>query len=244
MARRDEAWRLLRDGNAPIEIAEAMGVRMTTVVPYLWQAVGRTRLFRIQILFAIPPDRRKLYDVVLKRVANGENLDHARRQHRLDYDDQLECEVYQICRESMAEDMYLLLRRLEIQLHQMVREVLEGKYPQHDDQWWIEGVPEPIRKDCAQRREEDPRRLEPFAYTTLLHLKEIVDKKWAIFKTALPTKISQDKRELMDKFDRLNRIRNDIMHPVKLLTPNEDDFSFVIGLFEILNQVQDAESQA
>lgn len=139
--------------------------------------------------------------------------------------------------------MYLLLRLLEIELHTRIREVLERRYPQHDDQWWVEGVPERIRKECAQRREEDPKRLEPFAYTTLVHLKEIVDKNWSIFRTAFPAESARDKRGWMKMFDRLNRIRNEIMHPVKMVTPTEDDFRFVREFFETAGQVQDRDTE-
>lgn len=68
---------------------------------------------------------------------------------------------------------------IEIVLHQYVRFRLEQCFGAQDEAWWVEGVPLTIRQECAQRREADPDRREPYAYTNLIDLKSIIEKNWS-----------------------------------------------------------------
>src|SRR5690606_35559165 len=139
-----------------------------------------------------------------------------------------EIHLYRLCRDATFGDMYSHLRTVEVTLHRLVRQTLQQAYSSHDDECWHHGVPLPIRQRCVSVREADPQHLvDPYVYTNLIDLKEIIEKNWVLFVDILPSEASRDKRELGRMFDRLNRIRNVVMHPVKQVHPTEDDFTFV-----------------
>jgi hypothetical protein len=112
-----------------------------------------------------------------------------------------------------------LLHDLEIMLHRYIRERLEERYGPTEDGWWVEGVPVAIRQECVQRREADPARDEPFAYTFLIDLKNILEKNWTVFEVdlkRLSTKSgSVSKRALSDCLQHANEIRNRHAHPIR-----------------------------
>jgi hypothetical protein len=225
MARRHEAEQHLRNGLCPLSIAHKMEVSIRTVIPYLFIRVGEGGLTLSDIYYSIPENRRSNYEALLERRTSTTSLI-----------DESEFHLYRACRDSVMGDMYLQLRRLEITLHRMIQCALEMKHAQHDDQWWVEGVPLDIRKSCQERREEDRQRLDAYAYTNLIHLKVIIERNWAIFKEVLPDNLAVDKGDLMRRLDRLNQIRNDVMHPIKLVQPTADSFKFVRSLGTALEE--------
>jgi len=123
--------------------------------------------------------------------------------------------------------MYEKLTGLEMLLHQYVRERLIDKYGD-GEKWWREGVPLSIRKDCQSLREGDiePSR-DPYSYTTFVHLKEIFEKQWAVLAEGLGARAQSDRKTFLSGLDRLNRIRNRVMHPVRDMPPTEEDFEFL-----------------
>jgi hypothetical protein len=61
-------------------------------------------------------------------------------------------------------------------------------------------------------------------------LREILDRKWAVFTRYLPAEVAQNKKELLERLLQLNRIRNNVMHPVRGGLLTEDEFEFVYTL--------------
>jgi hypothetical protein len=89
-------------------------------------------------------------------------------------------------------------------------------------------IPLSIRTKCATRREEDDDPIDDnFVYTTLIELKEILNKNWREFQDVLPRRWADRKKEFLSALCRLNGIRNAVMHPVKNRQWTEDDFDFV-----------------
>ena len=70
-------------------------------------------------------------------------------------------------------------KTLEKFLHQYTRETLRQEYGEH---WWRKGIPDTIRAECAAalRRYPEPA-AEPYCYTTLVHLKDVFEKRWDLF---------------------------------------------------------------
>ena len=64
-----------------------------------------------------------------------------------------------------------------------------------------------------------------------------MDKQWGTFSKKLSKKIVADKRKFLNKFAKLNHIRNAVMHPIKDQSLTEVDFEFVYGFWrEIISQ--------
>ncbi len=93
----------------------------------------------------------------------------------------------------------------------------------------------PIRKDCAELKEEDP---EPgheiYCYTHFIHLREILDKQWPLFSHYLPNSAIEDKKLFLGYFTKLNHIRNKVMHPVKEIFPTEEEFDLAREFYETI----------
>jgi hypothetical protein len=68
---------------------------------------------------------------------------------------------------------------LEQLLHLYIQNALLNTY---GSDRWRNGVPENICAECAATRERDPEpAAEPYCYTTLIHLKKIIDRRWSLF---------------------------------------------------------------
>jgi hypothetical protein len=125
-------------------------------------------------------------------------------------------------------DMYEDLRTIETHLHDLIRETLIEEYGEGELEWWRKGIPLSLRQTCQSRREEDEDPVDdPYCYTDLLDLWNILDKQWNVLKRALPESMTANKHTLRERFLRLNLIRRNVMHPIRGLTPSEDDFEFI-----------------
>jgi len=234
MAVREEALDLLHDGLSPKEIAEHQRVTLATILGYLDQLVGRGDLRRSDILFSVKKDirqavfkvagnRRSTTSWAIKRVQTkleeqGFDVDREDIQVVLKYGD---------ARHALG-DMYEDIRSVETYLHQLIRKGLEKEYGKGESGWWRKGVPETTRKNCQLRREEDPEPVtEPYCYTELLDLANILNKQWNVLSKRLPEEVAKGKNTLLSKLGHLNTIRRNVMHPVRGAVPSEDDFEFV-----------------
>jgi len=225
MARKHEAASLLRSGCSPPEIAERMGISLTSVVGYLYNQVGEGKISRSDILFSISKETREAIDEMARRGADpltvrmqAMTLPRPQREEALLYLDLRKPQVY-------LQDMYWVLFALELWFHGHIKQTLVREF---GSDWWRKGIPEKIRADCAAARERDPEpAAEPYCYTTLGHLKDIFDARWQLFSKTLPRGPAAERRQFLSGLARLNSIRNRVMHPAKHLAPEEEDFRFV-----------------
>ena len=146
--------------------------------------------------------------------------------------------LYLDCRDSLRRDLYALIADLEVFLHQKIRHALIAEFGPSETEWWRIGIPEAIRIDCVSSREMDPYPpAEPYVYTTFIHLSRIIDKTWQVFHFLLPEDVASDRKALAKTFNRLNAVRNAVMHPVKKEHLSEDDYLFVRDAFDALGKV-------
>lgn len=109
--------------------------------------------------------------------------------------------AYDLCVRIERDMKYSIIRRL---------------MKKHGDHWWVAGVPEKIRKKCAERREEEACELEVEAYFDLIDLREIIKSNWDEFKQALRSgKQEPNKEKATAWMAKMNKIRNAVMHPSK-----------------------------
>jgi hypothetical protein len=132
-------------------------------------------------------------------------------------------ELYLVTRDPRP-DLYALICEAEILLHGFIRQTLEVAYK---GGWWREGIPEQIRKSCQNRKEEDAAPLDdPYYYTTFIELKLIIDKNWRSFSASFPKALGANKQATLEALQRINSIRNRVMHPVKIMSAYQDDHHF------------------
>ena len=228
MARRHEAVRRLEHGESLDLIASAMGVSFQTVVRYMKLQVAEGGIRLSDVFFGIANDRRRALDEILS-VAGGtasKAFYKAAEARGFSWD---EANFYVTLKESniFRGDMYEHIADIEVTLHRLIREQLITEYGKNEPGWWRKGVPLPVRKYCVGVREEDPDPVEDlFAYTTFISLAEILSKNWGVFSGSLPGSLGDDRKRLLSDLNRLNHIRNAVMHPVKNKTWTLDDFEF------------------
>lgn len=200
MGRPRDVAELVRKGKTPSEIATLLGVTIATIEGYLHRAVGEGLLRRPDIYFSVAPEHRKS-DPTLAHWYNDP-------QHALG-------------------DMYQDIRRIEIGLHNQIRQALTKEYGAGEAGWWRKGVLEKVRVKCQERREKDSDEpCEPFCYSDLLDLDAILQNKWELLKDLFPV-YTPNRKQLSSDLARLNRVRNNVMHPVRGIVPSEADFDFV-----------------
>jgi hypothetical protein len=210
-----------------------MGVSVDTVMAYLYNQVGEGKIALSDILFTIGEETRKAVEEV-EHAQGKMSESEFRRALRNRYPGvhSADAWIYLNLRkpEVYLGDMYTWLYALEKFLHDYIRGTLVREY---GDQWWRKGIPDGIRAECAAALERDPEpAAEPYCYTTLVHLKEIFEKRWDLFSKLLPSGPASDRKRFLSGLTRLNLIRNRVMHASKGVVPNEDDFRF---LREFLN---------
>jgi hypothetical protein len=232
MTVREHAANLIKSGKSPSDVASELNKPTGEIARMLLLQIGEGNLTYADVLFTISPHKLAEYEQALERFRDQSqfSLIQSLRARGIGRDQAEELELYLRCRDAVAGDMYLAIRKLEVRLHQFVRRILEGAFPENNDAWWRNGVPLPIRQRCAQIREEDQDPFDAYSYTTFIDLKRIIDANWVVFAKVLPHPITADKREFMRNMDRLNSIRNRVMHPTKLAPVLREEYEYVIQM--------------
>jgi hypothetical protein len=234
MARKDEVASLIKSGHNITEIRSQFGISIDSVKSYLYLALDEGLISRSDIITTVPVKQRQIVDDFIRKLSpkSWEEVYTAAREGGQELDPEV-LKIYLDFRESKVPmgEMYEFLSNIEVTLHQDIRRVLVLEYGESN--WWRRGIPMGIRKACAALREEDTEpAVEPYCYTNFIHLQEILDRQWALFSRYLPPEIIKEKKRFLDKFTRLNQIRNGVMHPVKGLPVTDEDFTFVRTFYE------------
>ncbi len=236
MGVREETLKMLREGLSPKEISRARGVNINTTLGYLDQLVGRGDLRRSDIFFSVPKDIRNAIPVSFTIGRTIQEVSNLLRKLEInaDSEDIIVVIKYGDSRHALG-DMYEDVRAIETYLHGVIDQALLDEYEGSEMGPWRQGIPESVRKSCVIRQEEDSEPVEdPYCYTELLDLWQILDKQWNVLSRVLPEEITKNKQDLRRKMFRLNTIRRNVMHPVRGVVPSEDDFEFVRDLLKIL----------
>jgi hypothetical protein len=232
MSKRDEACALLLQGNSPSQIAAKMRLRTSYVMNFLWSKIGEGQLRRSDVAFSLKRNVRRAIEAVVAETKTQSPGRICRELAKKGVQcDRFDVRMYLEHRRApvVLGDMYELVRNIEVRLHRFIKRVFIGEFG--EEEWWRGGVPDNIRAECAALREKDPEPApEPYNYTHLIGLREILDRKWAILSKHLPAEIAQNKKEFMERIVQLNRIRNNVMHPVRGGMLTEEEFEFVYNL--------------
>lgn len=198
----------VNEGLPPRDIAKEIGVGFGTVFDYLDRAVGRGLIRRSDVYFTLSEERR------------ASPSDNWSRETVKRYGSSA----------HMLGDMYEELRTIETLLHTVIKMALIVKYGDGEDGWWHQGIPISVRQKCQQRREDDsPPKAEPFGYTDLIDLHDILSKEWSALHSIV-TKEASRKPEMLKALKSLNHVRKKVMHPVRVTELTESEFEFVHDL--------------
>jgi hypothetical protein len=232
MSKRDRACALLREGHSPSEIARIMGVRASDAMNYLWTRIGEGELRRSDVALSLKRHvRRAIEEVVAEKGPQSPGRICRELEKRGVHCNRFDIRIYLEYRRApvVLGDMYEAVRNIEVRLHRFIKRVFIAEFG--EEEWWRAGVPSDIRAECAALREKDPEPApEPYNYTHLIALREILDRKWGTLSKHLPPAVAQNKKELLERLLQLNRIRNNVMHPVRGGLLTEDEFEFVYSL--------------
>jgi helix-turn-helix protein len=235
MGVRDEVVKMLKQGLSPVEIARQRNVTLSTIIGYLDQMIGRGLIRRSDVLFSIPLEiRRPIQERLSDSMSQSSSAIIGRLQRRgfiIDEDYLWLVQHYGSARYALGE-IYEDIRTIEVELHKLIKQALEKEFGTGEAGWWRQGIPVDVRTDCNTKRESDSvYASEPYCYTTIIHLKKIINKQgnWKTIREHLRLKES-DRNKLSEHLDKLNQIRNQVMHPVRGEVPSEDDFEFIRSL--------------
>ena len=85
------------------------------------------------------------------------------------------------------------------------------------DKWWVEGVPQNIRKENAARQQEDDEQFPKEAYFDIIDFKPIMEKKWTLFESHFASAGKTGGKKMVLAFmDPLNNLRRLVGHPLKM----------------------------
>jgi hypothetical protein len=240
MARQDQAADLLRQGLPPSEIARQVGTSPALIMRYLCLKIGEGELRRSDIAFSLPREVRAAIEQAIEQTGSTSVGAVVRQLKSQGVDaDRSDVGVYIHYRRArvVLGDMYELVRSVEVRLHNFIKQAFIAEFG--EEQWWRGGVPDNIRAECAALLEKDPEPSEePYRYTHLINLREILDKRWPVLGKYLPKSLLNQKKDVLERLLRLNRIRNAVMHPVRNTVISEDDFEFVRDFERQLAQLQ------
>lgn len=232
MLRKDHAAQLLRQGLPPSEIAERMQTTTSVVMQYLCLKIGEGELRRSDIAFSLPQPLRAAIEESIERTGATNPFAITRDLRRSGSDvNRHDVAVYVHYRRArvVLGDMYELLRNVEVRLHTFVKQAFVLEFG--EENWWRSGVPDTIRAECAALLEKDPEPAdEPYCYTHIINLREILDKRWSVLSKYMPEHLLNKKKDLLERLLKLNRIRNCVMHPVRKSVLSEADFEFARDL--------------
>jgi hypothetical protein len=207
---------------------------------YLCLKIGEGELRRSDIAFSLPHDARVAIEEIVQQApsATAGRITRALLKKGIQAN-RIDISVYLHYRRArvVLGDMYELLRMVEVRLHSFIKQAFILEFG--EEQWWRSGVPDNIRAECAALLEKDPEPAEePYNYTHLISLREILDKRWSVLSKYMPKVLLNQKKDLLERLLKLNRIRNSVMHPVRNAVLTEDEFEFVRDLECALKELQ------
>ncbi len=220
---------LARAGKTPSAIADQLDVPFATVMSHLFGLVGEGAIKRSDIVFSFDQDTRDAIELAIEEQGTADSRKLRKALTRQDVQIRREdLAVYLTLRDARVAlgDMYEMVRDAELALHDRIREAFVGKFG--EEHWWREGIPANVRAECAALFEHDPDPApDAFSYTSLIHLREILDKRWDVLAPALPKALQSDRKKLLSDLVTLNRIRNAVMHPVRRAAFTDREFLFL-----------------
>jgi hypothetical protein len=136
--------------------------------------------------------------------------------------------------EQLSGELFLLVREYELLLFGFIRAVLSLALGEERREWWRGGVPLEIRKVLAAESEERDLE-EDYQALTLMHMKRILTSKPGMPLFVAATKVPSQ-GEFERNVNRVNALRNQLMHPVRGTGIDEESFGTVRSCLDELRR--------
>lgn len=132
---------------------------------------------------------------------------------------------------------YEYLWEIETSLHRFASECLASEY---GDDWW-KAFPSELQHECLDRAQQDSHKLSLDRYVDFLGLREVFkhERNKGYFKAAFDSLRPEYKDPLSEfhqKWTHVNRIRNNVMHPLKRIVPSEEDIKILEQFLELVRK--------
>jgi hypothetical protein len=122
---------------------------------------------------------------------------------------------------------YRLLWEIETELHQFIFNYLKTTHGDHSEAFW-KGVPVSVKNKCMERTTEEKHVIPMEYYIDFLDLAEIIKENPNIFSRSfsrLDVMFKDPKSEFHRLFHLASQVRNQVMHPLKGLLPEDEALS-------------------
>ena len=236
MSSSQEIIALLRQGLLPSEIARVRGQAISTIIQHIHDQLGEGAIRPVEVILIFKGEQGNRLDALFNEHRAHTYRTFEKHAIALGFTDD-EVRLYHEIRQSarLRGDIYVYTADIEVTLHGIIREVLVSHFGSDENGWWRQGVPTSVRKACVQAREDDPEPVpDPYCYTTLIHLSDIIETKWSIFQ---PVFSDQEKKQLLAWLRQLNYLRNAVMHPVKGKRWRPQELQALKALHDIVQRI-------
>ncbi len=135
-----------------------------------------------------------------------------------------------------TKDCVRLINEIQQTLYQFVMKRLNESFGEN---WWYDGVPEPVRKSCSAIQEEERGTKEKHQYMHLIDYHVIADRNWEVFKDSFSLSNAHGKKKQLEWLKELNTIRN-ITHHVEKWPATKEQVAFVRRMYaEVMKRFAD-----
>lgn len=230
MGRPLDCAELIHQGLSPSRISEKLGISPSSVIQYLYVAIGKELIYLSDIVLTIPFNTRSAIEKILaENMTDNILVVYEELKNLINTDiSQEEVKFYLRHRGNIIGDLYFFLSDLERTLHSLVKTVLRRHFQETADSWWEKGVSERIKVNCVGFAKNKVLNAEEYYnYTTFNEIRVIINDNWSIFKDHLPEPYASNMQFTMTNIAKANAIRNDVMHPVRGHYPSDEEFKTV-----------------
>jgi hypothetical protein len=223
---------------SPAVIAAELNVTTGEAIQHIFVAIGEGRIKQSDLFFILArkyADEASLLDKLSPKSPEGLRkvfvawIQAGTFNKAWDADELVLYILYRSRRVYIG-DLYVFLTELERTLHQKIKSILIQQYGAAETEWWMRFRVED-RQQCALARQNDAQfRVHEYSYTTLTHLKKILEKEKMVFCRHLPLAVvvnNNNIKAFLEDLQRLTAIRNQVTHPVREEPPTEAEFVFV-----------------
>jgi DNA sulfur modification protein DndB len=122
------------------------------------------------------------------------------------------------------EETRMTIFQVQEAIKNFIFDSLKKEFGRSSEKWWRLGVPKQIQKDCAVKSIEVDPPEPPENFLLVLDYQRIIKANWKLLgDTFTPPDLKQaNKDERLSWFDKINSIRNRVMHPERQTVTEEE----------------------
>ncbi|MDZ7833533.1 MAG: DGQHR domain-containing protein [Desulfobacterales bacterium] len=118
---------------------------------------------------------------------------------------------------------------IQNRLFNVILKVLKDNFKDDNEEWWYEGVPEPVRRECVKKQDQERGVKNKEQYICLIDYKTIASANWNLFKKYFSFTSDGGKDKQLKWLVDLNEIRN-ITHHTEKWPVTKEQADFVRGI--------------